>query len=152
MTLKSIMVQLAILVLVVISSVLVDAAAGTIPADVTAASFSRGSAFGINELELTQAVTTTGIAGTADLFNNHRAHPSDWNPLVADIGSQDLSEISLSSIYDSHPGSHKPTGKIPRKPPHKLESIPVPDSSNTLLLLGMGLGSLGLVKYRRKKE
>jgi hypothetical protein len=195
MILKSIMAHLTIVVLVVISGALVDAAACTIPPDVTTASFTRGSVYGINTdaqsemaaliigkvgrnelnahrgiqtveanlpgaeaylpllnaLGLTQAVTAPGIARTGNLSNNLGVQAPLWNPLAANAGFRNLDGISSSTLNPSKPGSHTPTTTIPRRPPCKPEPIAVPEPS-FLLLLGMGLGSLGLVEYRRKKE
>jgi hypothetical protein len=139
MTLKSIMAHFAIVVLVVMSGALADAAAGIIQPDVAA-------------LALTQAVTATSIAGTGNLSNNPRSHAPIWNPIVANVGFQDLSGISLSTRYPSPLGFNTPTTTFPRKAPSKPDPIAVPDQSSSLLLLGMGLGMLGLIGYRRKKE
>jgi hypothetical protein len=149
MILKTILAHLTIVVLVVISGALVDAAASTIHPNVTTATFSRGSAYTINAD--VQAVTATGIAGPGNLSNSHRAHAPIWDLIVANVGFYNLDGISLSTLHLGHQGSHPPTATIPRRPPCKPKPIAVPEPT-FLLLLGMGIGALGLVEYRHKRE
>jgi hypothetical protein len=114
----------------------------------------------LNPLDSIQAVTATGTATTGSVSDNHLDYTIVWDPVEVSFEGGGSFGISLSPLYFNDknvPQTQTATITLLQLLPEDAQllfaGVPVHAPEPTsLLLLGTGIGALGLVEYRRRRE